>query len=104
MSVENGEQASKMPSMRGEIMSKMAEGDSPTKSCPMSEMFKRASGKRGIGLLVLIPGLLFVLVGVAIVLEPQILVWLLAGASIAVGIALLAIASFFRKLAADVRT
>ena len=45
-----------------------------------------------------------VLGGVAIILEPQILVWLMAGVSILVGIALLAAANFFRKFAADLRT
>jgi hypothetical protein len=43
---------------------------------------------------------LFVLGGLAIIIEPQILVWLMAAASILVGIGLLAGASFLRKLTA----
>ena len=83
-----------------EMMTKMTDGENPTVSCPMSAMFKKTSGKRGFALLAMLPGLLLVLLGAAIVLEPQILVWLMAGASIVVGIALLAAAHFFRKLAA----
>ena len=41
---------------------------------------------------------------VAIILEPQILFWLLASTSIVVGLMLLAAANFFHKLAADLRT
>jgi hypothetical protein len=70
----------------------------------MSAMFRRTSGKRGFGLLAMIPGLLLVLVGVAIILEPQILVWLLAAASIVAGLMLLVAAKFLRRFAADLRT
>ena len=49
-------------------------------SCPMSKMFRKTSGKRGFGLLAMVPGLLLVLGGMVIILEPQILVWQLLGA------------------------
>jgi len=101
---DNQEQSTNERSVCEEMMNKMTEGANPMESCPMSAMFKKASGKRGFGLLAMIPGLLLVLGGVAIILEPQILVWLMAGAAILVGIALLAAATFFRKLAADLRT
>jgi uncharacterized membrane protein HdeD (DUF308 family) len=65
----------------------------------MPAMFRRGSWKSGSGILMMIPGLLFVLAGVAIIFEPQVLVWLVAGASIVVGIALVAAANFFRRLA-----
>lgn len=70
----------------------------------MSAMFRRISGKRGFGLLAMISGLSLMLVGVAIIREPQILVWLLAAASIAAGLMLLAAANFLRRFAADLRT
>ncbi len=104
MCAENEEQVTNGRSVCAEMMNRMNEGENPTDSCPMSAMFNKASGKRGFGLLAMIPGLFLVLVGVAIILEPQILVWLMAGAAILVGIALLAAANFFRKLAADPRT
>ena len=104
MCAEHEEQVTNGRSVCAEMMNRMNEGENPMDSCPMSAMFNKASGKRGFGLLAMIPGLFLVLVGVAIILEPQILVWLMAGAAILVGIALLAAANFFRKLAADFRT
>jgi hypothetical protein len=96
MCADNEEQAANGRSVCAEMMNKLSEGENPMASCPMSAMFKKTAGKRGLGLLAMIPGLLLVLGGVAIILEPQILVWLMAGASIAVGVALLAAAHFFR--------
>jgi hypothetical protein len=87
-----------------EMMGRMTAGENPMESCPMSAMFKKTSGKRGFGLLAMLPGLLLVLVGVAIILEPQIVFWLIAATSIVAGLMLLAGASFFRKIAADLRT
>ena len=101
---DDEEQVTNGRSVCAEMMNKMSEGENPMESCPMSAMFKKAARKRGFGLLAMIPGLFLVLVGVAIILEPQILVWLMAGAAILVGIALLAAANFFRKLAAGLRT
>lgn len=49
-------------------------------------------------------GLLLVLGGVAIILEPQILVWLVAGTSILFGLLLLVAARFIRKFTADLQT
>ncbi len=86
------------------MMNKMTGGENATATCPMSAMFKKTSEKRGFGLLAMIPGLLLVLGGAAIILEPQILVWLMAGASIMVGIALFATAYFFRKIVAGFDT
>ena len=87
----------------GGIGCKMTEKENPMESCPMSAMFKRTAGSRGFGLLAMIPGLLFVLGGLAIIIEPQILVWLMAAASILVGIGLLAGARFLRKFAAGLQ-
>jgi hypothetical protein len=80
------------------------EEESPMESCPMSAMFKKTSGKRGLGLLAMIPGLLLVLGGVAIILEPQILVWLVAGTSILFGLLLVVAANFLRRITADLQT
>lgn len=64
----------------------------------MSEALQRASRTRGLGLLAMIPGLLFLLAGVAIIFEPQVLVWLVATLSIAVGVALTAAVSVVWKI------
>jgi hypothetical protein len=97
---DNEEQVTNGRSVCADMMNKMAGEENPMESCPMSAMFKKTAGNRGFGLLAMIPGLLFVLGGLAIIIEPQILVWLMAAASILVGIGLLAGASFLRKLAA----
>ena len=97
---DNEEQVTNGQSVCADMMNKMTGGEYPMESCPMSAMFKRTAGSRGFGLLAMIPGLLFVLGGLAIIFEPQILVWLMAAASILVGIGLLAGANFLRKLAA----
>lgn len=53
--------------------------------CPMASMCKGMAEKPGVALLLIIPGFLLV-VGVLIVIEPRILVWLLAGSLIAIGL------------------
>jgi len=100
---DNEEQVTNERSFCAEMMNKMTEKENPMESCPMSAVFKKTAGKRGFGLLAMIPGLLFVLGGLAIIVEPQILVWLMAAASILVGIGLLAGASFLRKFAAGLQ-
>jgi hypothetical protein len=104
MRSDNEEHVSNGRSICAEMMNKMSEGENPMESCPMSAMFKKTSGIRGFGLLAMIPGLMLVLCGVAIILEPQILVWLMAATAIVAGLMFLAAAHFFRKLAADLRT
>jgi len=100
---DNREQVANERSFCAEMTNKMTGEENPMESCPMSAMFKKTAGNRGFGLLAMIPGLLLVLGGLAIIIEPQILVWLMAAASILVGIVLLAGASFLRKHAAGLR-
>jgi hypothetical protein len=103
MCADDEEQVTNGRSVCTEMMNKISEGENPMESCPMSAMFKKTSGKRGFGLLAMIPGLLLVFGGVAIILEPQILIWLMAATSVVAGLMLLAAANFFRKLAAEFR-
>jgi len=103
MGADGEEEASDGQSFCREMMSKMSKGERSLASCPWSAMFKRSGGKRGFGLLAVLPGLLLVLVGVAIILEPQVLVWLIASTSIVAGLMLVAAAIFFRKIAADLQ-
>jgi hypothetical protein len=99
MNSEHQDQGSRSPSKCAEVMAKMTAGGDAKQPCPMSEILARASRTRGFKPLAMTPGLLCVIAGVAIIFEPQVLVWLMATASIVAGIALLAGAPFFSKLA-----
>jgi hypothetical protein len=56
--------------------------------CPMAKMCMGLTEKRPSGLLLMLPGVLLIVVGVLIVIEPRILVWLMATASVLLGIML----------------
>lgn len=71
--------------------------------CPMAKMCVGMTEKRPSGLLLMLPGFLLIVVGVLIVIEPKILVWLMATASVLLGIMLLVMASFIRKIGAQLR-
>lgn len=71
---------------------------SNTNMCPMASMCKGFAEKPGTGFLLMIPGLFLVLVGVLIILEPKILVWLIAGVSILMGIMMIFVANIMRKM------
>ena len=76
----------------------------PMAMCPMAKICMGMMEKRPSGLLLLLPGVVLIVVGVVIVIEPKILVWLIAAASVLVGIMLLMMASFIRKIGARLRT
>lgn len=71
--------------------------------CPMAKMCSGMTRKRPSGLLLMLPGLVMIVVGVLIVIEPGILVWLVAIACVLVGVMLLTMASFIRKMGARPR-
>jgi hypothetical protein len=71
-------------------------------SCPMARMCQgmisgSGSGAR-FGLFLLVPGLLLFLIGVAILFEPQVLVWVVGGAAILFGSLLIGFGIFLRRL------
>jgi hypothetical protein len=66
--------------------------------CPMAETCKGMAEKPMPKFLLLLPGLLFIAVGVLILLIPALLVWFIALASIAMGILMLIFASFMIKM------
>lgn len=78
---------------------KETQGGRAMAMCPMASMCKEMAGKPGLGFLLLIPGLLLILGGVLIFLEPKFLVWLLAGTSILVGLVILFFAVSIRRIA-----
>jgi len=67
-------------------------------TCPMAETCKGMMEKPGTSLWTIIPGLVFVVLGIAIIVYPQILAWLVSLALIVVGLALLAMVSFMRRM------
>ena len=68
-------------------------------TCPMAAMCKGMTDKPKSGLMLLIPALIFVIFGVAILIAPQILAWLVGIALIAIGVAILVFGRFMQKFA-----
>lgn len=66
--------------------------------CPMAEACKGMMEKPGSGFWMMIPGILFIALGVLIILYPQILAWLIAIALVAMGIAMLMMIKFRRGI------
>jgi len=69
----------------------------------MAKMCGRMMGKRVSGLVLAVPGVLLIIVGALIVIEPGILVWLLAAGSVLMGLMLLTMAGFVRRMRARPR-
>ena len=70
----------------------------PMPTCPMAETCKGMMDKPRLGLLMIAPGLLFIILGVAIIMYPQVLVWLVAIALIVMGVAMLMMVNFMRNI------
>ena len=77
----------------------MAEA-TPMPMCPMAETCKGIMEKPFPGLVLIIPGIAFIILGVLIVIEPRILVWLVAVLFAVMGIMMLLMANFVRKIGA----
>jgi uncharacterized membrane protein HdeD (DUF308 family) len=75
----------------------------PMPMCPMAETCKGLMDKprRGVGLI--IPGLLLIALGVVVLIEPRILVWLVAAVFVLMGLMMLFLARFMRTVAARMR-
>lgn len=71
---------------------------SPMSMCPMAEACKGMMERPGGSLWMLIPGVLFIALGVLIILYPQILAWLIAIALIVMGVATLVVTNFMRGI------
>ncbi len=71
---------------------------SPMAMCPMAGACKGMMEKPRSGLTLMVPGLAFIILGVVVLIEPQILVWLVSIALIVMGIAMLIMANFMRKM------
>lgn len=71
--------------------------------CPMGRMCTGMMKKPSSGWFLMLPGILLILLGVLIVVEPRILVWFIAAATILFGIMMLMMAGFFRKMRTERR-
>lgn len=65
--------------------------------CPMAKTCRGMMKAPRSGFLMMLPGVVFIILGVVILMQPQILVWLIAIACIVMGIAMLMMANFMRK-------
>ena len=70
----------------------------PMQMCPMAETCKGLIDKPGSTYWTMIPGAIFVVLGVAIIVYPQILAWLVAIALIVMGVAMLLMANFMQGI------
>ena len=69
----------------------------------MAAIFQESVGSSKFGTFLLIPGIVLVLVGVLVVLIPELLKWLLAGTSILLGLALIAMVMWLKRLSSGLR-
>jgi len=70
----------------------------PMPMCPMAETCKGMMQKPLSNFALLLPGFLLIVLGVAVLVEPRILVWLVAVALIVMGVAMLIMAKFMRGI------
>jgi len=73
-------------------------------TCPMANMCMGMMQRRLPSFLLMLPGISLIVVGVLIVIEPSILVWLMAAASVLLGIMLLMMAGFIRRMGTQLHT
>ena len=67
-------------------------------TCPMAETCKGMMQKPGSSFWMVFPGLMFIVLGVLIILYPQILAWFVAIALIVMGVAMLVMVNFMRGI------
>ena len=70
----------------------------PMPMCPMAETCKGMMQKPLSNFALILPGVLLIVLGVAVLVEPRILVWLVAVALIVMGVAMLIMAKFVRGI------
>jgi len=76
----------------------------PMPMCPMAETCKGMMEKRFSGALLIIPGIVFIALGALIIFEPRILAWIIAAVFVLLGIMMLMMASFVRKIGTRFQT
>ena len=71
----------------------------PMPMCPMAETCKGMMEKPLSSFVLIVPALVLIALGVVVLVEPRILVWLVALALVAMGIAVLMLGRFLREVA-----
>ena len=93
-----------MPSQPADAGDTKPEPAGPLAMCPMAATCKGMAAKSFPNFLPPLPGLFFIALGVLLILFPALLVWFVAAVSIALGIMILAIANFARKMGEQLRS
>lgn len=70
----------------------------PLPMCPMAETCSRMMKSRRMGVAPFLMGAIFILLGIVIIIEPRIIVWVLAAMLIFMGFMMLMMAGFMRKM------
>ena len=76
-------------------------GPNPMVMCPVGKMCEGMMKKPPSGYLAMIAGILLIIVGALIFIEPRILVWLAGAALVLIGVMLLMMARFIRRIGAS---
>ncbi|HZM35681.1 MAG TPA: hypothetical protein VFC18_14460 [Burkholderiales bacterium] len=76
----------------------MTEGTNPMATCPMAKICKGMMEKSPSRSLFVLPGLLLIVLGVLIFVEPRIVVWLVASVAILMGLMFFMMARFIGRL------
>ena len=71
----------------------------PMAMCPMASMCKGIAAKPPSISILMIPGLVLIVIGFVIFFEPKVLIWLVATVAILLGVFLLTIAFWVRRMA-----
>ena len=71
--------------------------------CPMASMCSGFFEKGTSRFLLMLPGVVLILLGVAVLIQPQVLVWLVASTAVLLGVAMLLMAHFRYRLGAKLR-
>jgi|GEM_PF-2810228 len=66
--------------------------------CPMAAKFDKTFGSPKFKLLLCVIGVALIVIGIAIILEPRIVIWLMASVSILMGMALLVMAYYINSM------
>ena len=70
----------------------------PMPMCPMAETCKGMMEKPFSGLALVVPGIVLIVLGVSVLIEPRILLWLVAIALIVMGVTMLMLSRFMGKI------
>ncbi len=70
----------------------------PMQMCPMAETCGAMMSKPFLSTALVLPGLIFIALGILVVVYPLVLVWLVAAALVLFGIIMLIIATLIRKI------